>query len=447
MYINVSKKIKLSAVQILAIGFLSLIIIGGIILSLPISSASGQATNILDSLFTSTSAVCVTGLVTLDTATHWNYFGKTVIIILIQIGGLGFMSFTTLFALILKKKITLRERLVLQEAMNTFGIQGLVRLMRYILIFTFSIEFAGAVLYTTQFIPQFGMLKGIYYSIFASISAFCNAGFDLMGNFSSITSYATNITILLNTSALIIIGGLGFSVWSELYSFKNYKRLSVNTKVVLITTGILVIGGTILMFLFEHNNPKTIGDMSIINQITNSFFASVTTRTAGLNSIPLNDMTGASKFLTMILMFIGGSPGSTAGGIKTTTLAIIVLTLISIIKGRDDTEVLGKRIARDTVQKAFLVFMLGIGIVLGVTLILTMTQKASLESLLFEAISAFGTVGLTLGVTPHLTAIGKVVIMLTMYLGRVGPMTVVLALTRKKKKRDYRYPEDKILIG
>lgn len=447
MYINITKKIKLSAVQILAIGFLSLIIIGGIILSLPIASASGRSTDILDSLFTSTSAVCVTGLVTLDTATHWNYFGKTVIIILIQIGGLGFMSFTTLFALILKKKITLRERLLMQEAMNTFGIQGLVRLMRYILIFTFSIEIIGATLYATQFIPQFGVLKGIYYSLFASISAFCNAGFDLMGNFSSITSYATNITILLNTAALIIIGGLGFSVWSELYNFKNYKKLSVNTKVVLITTGILVIGGTILMFLFEHGNPKTIGDMSITNQITNSFFASVTTRTAGLNSIPLNDMTGASKFLTMILMFIGGSPGSTAGGIKTTTLAIIVLTLISIIKGREDTEVFGKRIARDTVQKAFLVFMLGIGIVLGVTLILTMTQKAPLESLLFEAISAFGTVGLTLGVTPHLTAIGKIVIMLTMYLGRVGPMTVVLALTRKKKKRDYRYPEDKILIG
>ncbi|MDO4534982.1 MAG: TrkH family potassium uptake protein [Clostridium perfringens] len=447
MYINITKKIKLSAVQILAIGFLSLIIIGGIILSLPISSASGQGTDILDSFFTSTSAVCVTGLVTLDTATHWNYFGKTVIIILIQIGGLGFMSFTTLFALILKKKITLRERLVMQEAMNTFGIQGLVRLMRYILIFTFSIEIIGAALYATQFIPQFGVLKGGYYSLFASISAFCNAGFDLMGNFSSITSYATNVTILLNTSALIIIGGLGFSVWSELYNFKNYKKLSVNTKVVLVTTGILLIGGTILMFLFEHKNAKTIGNMSIINQITNSFFASVTTRTAGLNSIPLNDMTGASKFLTMILMFIGGSPGSTAGGIKTTTLAIIVLTLISIIKGREDTEVFGKRIARDTVQKAFLVFMLGSGIVLGVTLILTITQTAPLESLLFESISAFGTVGLTLGVTPHLTAIGKIVIMITMYLGRVGPMTVVLALTRKKKKRDYRYPEDKILIG
>ena len=447
MYINISKKIKLSAVQILAIGFLSLIIIGGIILSLPISSASGRVTNILDSFFTSTSAVCVTGLVTLDTATHWNYFGKTVIIILIQIGGLGFMSFTTLFALILGKKITLKERLLLQEAMNTFGIQGLVRLMRYILVFTFSIEFIGAVFYATQFIPEFGTLKGIYYSIFASISAFCNAGFDLMGNFSSITRYATNVTILLNTSALIIIGGLGFTVWSELYNFKTCKKLSTNTKVVLITTGILLLSGTVLIFLFEHNNPGTIGRMSLIDKILNSFFASVTTRTAGLNSIPLNDMTGASKFLTMILMFIGGSPGSTAGGIKTSTLAIIVLTIVSIIRGRDDTEVFGKRIARDTVQKAFFIFILGLGIVLGVTLILTITQKAPLESLLFEAISAFGTVGLTLGLTPHLTVIGKIVIMITMYIGRVGPMTVVLALTRKKKKRDYRYPEDKILIG
>ena len=447
MYINVSRKIKLSAVQILAIGFLSLIIIGGIILSLPISSASGTGTNIIDGFFTSTSAVCVTGLITLDTATHWNYFGKTVIIILIQIGGLGFMSFTTLFALILKKKITLRERLVLQEAMNTFGIQGLVRLMRYILIFTFSIEFMGALFYATQFVPQFGVLKGIYYSIFASISAFCNAGFDLMGNFSSITSYATNITILLNTSALIIIGGLGFAVWSELYSFKNLKKLSLHTKIVLLTTLILIVCGMVFIFLFEHNNAKTIGNMSIIDKLTNSFFASVTTRTAGLNSIPLNDMTGASKFLTIIFMFIGGSPGSTAGGIKTSTLAIIVLIIIAIIKGREDTEVYGKRISKDTVQKAILVFMLGIFIVLVVTLILTITEQASLESLIFEAVSAFGTVGLTLGVTPHLSIIGKIVIMITMYLGRVGPMTVVLAITRKKRKRDYRYPEDKILIG
>ena len=396
MYINVSRKIKLSAVQILAIGFLSLIIIGGIILSLPISSASGTGTNIIDGFFTSTSAVCVTGLITLDTATHWNYFGKTVIIILIQIGGLGFMSFTTLFALILKKKIRLRERLVLQEAMNTFGIQGLVRLMRYILIFTFSIEFMGALLYATQFVPQFGVLKGIYYSVFASISAFCNAGFDLMGNFSSITSYATNITILLNTSALIIIGGLGFAVWSELYSFKNLKKLSLHTKIVLLTTFILIVCGMVFIFLFE---------------------------------------------------FIGGSPGSTAGGIKTSTLAIIVLIIIAIIKGREDTEVYGKRISKDTVQKAILVFMLGIFIVLVVTLILTITEQASLESLIFEAVSAFGTVGLTLGVTPHLSIIGKIVIMITMYLGRVGPMTVMLAITRKKRKRDYRYPEDKILIG
>lgn len=447
MYINVTKRIKLSAVQILAIGFLSLIIIGGIVLSLPISSASGKATSIIDSLFTATSAVCVTGLITLDTATHWNYFGKTVIIILIQIGGLGFMSFTTLFALILKKKITLRERLLLQEAMNTFGIQGLVKLMRYILVFTFSIEFIGAVLYSTQFIPIFGIIKGIYYSIFASISAFCNAGFDLMGNFSSLTNYSTNVTVLLNTAVLIIIGGLGFSVWSEVYSFRNSKKLSLHSKVVLVTTGILIVVGTIFMFLFEYGNPETIGNMSMVNKLSNSFFASVSTRTAGLNSVPLNDMSDASKFLTIILMFIGGSPGSTAGGIKTSTLAIIGLTLIAVIKGRDDTEVYGKRISRDTVQKAVLVFMLGILVVLVVTLILTVTETATFEVLLFETVSAFGTAGLTLGVTPQLSIIGKIIIMITMYIGRVGAMTIVLALTGRKRKNDYRYPEDKILIG
>ena len=446
MYINVSRKIKLSAVQILAIGFLSLIIIGGIILSLPISSASGTGTNIIDGFFTSTSAVCVTGLITLDTATHWNYFGKTVIIILIQIGGLGFMSFTTLFALILKKKIRLRERLVLQEAMNTFGIQGLVRLMRYILIFTFSIEFMGSFLYATQFVPQFGVLKGIYYSVFASISAFCNAGFDLFGD--NLVGYANNKTVILTIAALIVIGGLGFTVWSELYNFKGYKKLSLHSKVVIMITAILLIGGAILMFIFEYNNPNTLKYMSFGDKLTNAFFASATTRTAGFNSVSTADMTLAGKFLTILLMFVGGSPGSTAGGIKTATFGIVVLTLISIIRGREDTEVFKKRISKELVYKAFAVLFIGFGIVVLGTLILAVTEPGfSLEYILYEVTSAFATVGLTLGLTPYLSAIGKIIIIITMYLGRVGPMTVVLALANRKKPSAYKYPEDKILIG
>lgn len=446
MYIKLTKKIKLSAVQILSLGFFIVIFIGAAILSLPISSKSGEYTSFLDSLFTSTSAVCVTGLITLNTAEYWNYFGKTVIIILIQIGGLGFMSFTTLFALMLKRKITLKQRLLLQESMNTFGIQGLVRMMKYILGFTFSVEMLGALLLSTQFIPKLGIGKGIYYSVWHSISAFCNAGFDLFGD--SLVSFSDNKTVILTIAFLIIIGGLGFTVWSELYNFKGYKKLSLHSKVVIMITAILLIGGTILMFIFEYKNPNTLQNMSFGDKITNAFFASATTRTAGFNSVSTTNMTLSSKFLTILLMFIGGSPGSTAGGIKTATFGIVVLTLISIIRGREDTEVFKKRISKELVYKAFAVLFIGFGIVVLGTLVLAVTEPGfSLEYILYEVTSAFATVGLTLGLTPYLSIAGKFVIIITMYLGRVGPMTVVLALANRKKPSAYKFPEDKILIG
>ena len=455
MYVKIAGKFKLKPGQILALGFFSLILIGGLILSLPISSNSGQSTDLVDSLFTATSAVCVTGLITVDTATHWNYFGRTVIIILIQIGGLGFMSFTTLFAILLGKKITLKERLLLQEALNTFDIQGLIKLLRYILVFTFSVEGLGALLLSTQFIPQLGLWEGIYYSIWTSISAFCNAGFDLMGTisgkFSSLVSYQNNPVIIYTISGLIIIGGLGFMIWSEFYNYKERKKLSLHTKVVLVVTAVLIFGGTILMFLFEYNNPATLGPMSLGEKINNAFFAAVTPRTAGMNTISTDGMTVAGKFLTILLMFVGGSPGSTAGGLKTATLGILVVTLISIIKGREDVEIFKKRISKETVYKAFAIFFLSLILVITVTMLLAITQPGEpFTWMLYEATSAYGTVGLTLGLTQHLNTIGKIIIMITMYLGRVGPMTVLLALTsraQKKKKSGIKYPEDKILIG
>ncbi|WP_066872877.1 TrkH family potassium uptake protein [Clostridium mediterraneense] len=455
MYVKIVGKFKLKPGQILALGFFSLILIGGLILSLPISSNSGKSTDLVDSLFTATSAVCVTGLITVDTATHWNYFGRTVIIILIQIGGLGFMSFTTLFAILLGKKITLKERLLLQEALNTFDIQGLIKLLRYILVFTFSVEGLGALLLSTQFIPQLGLGEGIYYSIWTSISAFCNAGFDLMGTisgkFSSLVSYQDNPVIIYTISGLIIIGGLGFMIWSEFYNYKERKKLSLHTKVVLVVTAVLIFGGTILMFLFEYNNPATLGPMTLGEKINNAFFAAVTPRTAGMNTISTDSMTVAGKFLTILLMFVGGSPGSTAGGLKTATLGILVVTLISIIKGREDVEIFKKRISKETVYKAFAIFFLSLILVITVTMLLAITQPGEpFMWMLYEATSAYGTVGLTLGLTQHLNTIGKIIIMITMYLGRVGPMTVLLALTskaQKNKKSGIKYPEDKILIG
>ncbi|HEY8892805.1 MAG TPA: TrkH family potassium uptake protein [Clostridium sp.] len=448
---DLKKRNIYTPVQILAIGFAVVILIGAILLSLPISSQSGKITPFIDCIFTSTSAVCVTGLVTLDTGTYWTYFGKTVIMLLIETGGLGFMSVATLVFFILGKRISLKERLVMQEAMNVNSLQGLVKMIKYVLIFTFSVEAVGAVLFSTQFIPQFGIAKGIYYSVFHSVSAFCNAGFDLMGNFKSVTAYANNSVVILTISALIAIGGLGFYVWVEIYNCKNIKRLSLHSRIVIYSTIVLIVGGAILMFIFEMNNPNTMQGMSLKGKVLSSIFASVSPRTAGFNSIPLDKMTTAGNFLTIMLMFIGGSPGSTAGGIKTATAVVLFMTVVSVVKGHEDTEIFQKRISKDVVYKAFVITVLGLGIVMGVTMVLSITEspKIPFEYFLYEATSAFATVGLTLGLTTKLTFVGKIIIALTMYAGRVGPLTIILALAKNKKAKSgiVKYPEGKILIG
>ena len=284
--------------------------------------------------------------------------------------------------------------------------------------------------------------------MFHSISAFCNAGFDVLGKGNSLISFNTNVVVIMVLSILIIIGGLGFTVWSELYTCKSIRRVSIHSKMVLLITTGLVFGGTLLMFLFEHNNPQTISKMSFINKLTNSFFASVTPRTAGFNSISTSGMTTAGQFLTIILMFIGGSPGSTAGGIKTTTIGVLIVTVVSVIRGREDSEVFKRRFSKDLVYKAFTLLFIGFTLVVIVTMLLSYTEKgATFMSIFYETISAFGTAGLTLGLTPDLSNIGRILIIIMMYLGRVGPLTVVLSLTRKKEKSGVKYPEGKILIG
>lgn len=446
MQFKLMKNIKLNGMQILALGFFIVILIGGIILSLPISSAKGEPTNFIDAVFTSTSAVCVTGLITLDTGTHWNIFGQTIIMILIEIGGLGFMSFTTLAAIILGKKITLRERLILQDAMNAFNIQGLVKMVQYILIFTISTQLIGALIFSTQFVPEFGLGRGIFLSVFHSISAFCNAGFDLFGN--SLMNYNSNLIVILGASALIIVGGLGFAVWMELLNLRKVRKLSLHSKVVILMTITLLFGGAILMFIFENKNPQTMAQMSMWDKILNSFFASVTPRTAGFNSIATDGMTTAGQFLTVILMFVGGSPGSTAGGVKTTTIGVLIVAVICVIRGKEDVQVFNRRFTKDLVYKAITLFFIGATLVITVTMILSYTEPGqSFMTLIYETTSAFATVGLTLGFTPKLSEVGKILIMLMMYLGRVGPLTVVLALTRNKTNTGIKYPEGKILIG
>lgn len=449
---DVLKKRQFTPMQILAIGYAVIIFLGAMLLALPISTNARVYTPFLDCIFTSTSAVCVTGLITVDTGTHWSYFGKTVIMMLIQIGGLGFMSFATMLSLIIGKRITLKERLVMQEAMNSTSLQGIVKLAKYILIFTFSIEGLGALLLSTQFIPEFGFSKGIFYSIFHAVSAFCNAGFDLMGNFNSLINYNGNVVIISTISALIVTGGLGFYVWNEIYNYKNIKKLSLHSKLVISMTIALLVGGAILFFIFEFSNEATMGRMSFKDRILASIFASVSPRTAGFNSISLPDMTIPSIFLSIILMFIGGSPGSTAGGLKTTTAGILYMTVKSVIKGREDTEIFKKKVSKDTVYKAFSIMIIALGLVITVTILLSITEHQTgmpFEYYIFEATSAFGTVGSTLGLTQKLSAIGKIIVALTMYAGRLGPLTLVLAISinRRKKALAIKYPEDKILVG
>jgi len=440
---------RLQPVQILALGFAAVILIGALLLKLPISSADGNSTPFLDCLFTATSAVCVTGLVTVDTGTHWSLFGQVIILLLIQIGGLGFMTFATMFAIILGRKISLKERLIMQEAYNAFNIQGIVKLAIYVMGITFSIEGLGAILLSTQFIPQYGWKRGIYYGIFHAVSAFCNAGFDLIGGFRSLTPYAENVVINLTIMSLIVIGGLGFGVVTEIINNRNFKKLSLHSKVVIFATSILIITGAIAFFILEYNNPKTLGALSLKGKILSSFFASITPRTAGFNTINLPDMTTASKFLTIILMFIGASPGSTGGGIKTTTATLILMVVLAVIKGREDTEIFERRIPKELVYRAVGITFISFMLVIFVTMVLSITQQGDFMEFMYEATSAFGTVGLTLGLTPRLDAIGKLIIIFTMYSGRVGPLTLALAFARKQlmASKAIKYPEDKILVG
>lgn len=452
---NMKKPInKLNPPQIMVIGFATVILIGAILLTLPIATNEGIRTPFVDALFTSTSAVCVTGLVVVDTATHWNLFGQIVIIILIQVGGLGFMTVTTLFALITKKRINLKERLLIQEALNQIDLSGLVKLTRYVLLMTFIIEGIGALTLSTVFIPEFGLVKGLWFSIFHAISAFCNAGFDLMGTvsgpFTSLTRYVNNITISITISLLIILGGIGFPVILDVVKNKKLSKLNIHSKVVLLTTTVLIITGMVFMFFIEYSNSKTLGDLSLKGKILSSLFQSVTPRTAGFNTIDLTAMNQGSMFIMIILMFIGASPCSTGGGIKTTTVATIILSVRSFIFAKEDIEVFERRVGLGAVRKSVGIFFIGISVVVIGILLINLTQDSfDLIESAFEVVSAFATVGSSIGGSPNLNMFGKIVIMMYMFMGRVGFLTIFIALLSKNnvKKQVIRFPEGKIIVG
>ncbi|MGF7059557.1 TrkH family potassium uptake protein [Brassicibacter mesophilus] len=451
MDINLSNRInelKLNPAQVLVLGFAGLILIGATLLNLPLASIDGKSIGFIDALFTSASAVCVTGLVVVNTAAHWTIFGKIIILVLIQICGLGFMTMATLVALLLGKKITLKERLIMQEELNQFTLSGLVKLTRYVIISTLIIEGVGAVFLATRFIPTYGPLKGAWFSLFHSISAFCNAGFDLTGE--SIMPFVSDTIVNFTIGLLVIIGGLGYTVYIDLTVNRSIRKCSLHTKLVLFITIALLLLGFIFIFAVEYNNPDTLGNLSFGGKILASVFQSIVPRTAGFNSIDMASVTNATAFLIIIFMFIGGSPGSTAGGIKTTTFGAIILGIISVLKGNDDVEIYKKRIPHLLIYRALAITGIGLLLVIFVTMVLTITESGySFMDVLFETTSAFGTVGLSRGLTPNLSTIGRLIITLTMFAGRVGPLTMVFALAKKQKenKGKYRYPEERILVG
>lgn len=446
------KRLKTTPTQIIVIGFAILIFLGAFLLNLPIASRDGQSVGFINAFFTATSSVCVTGLVVVDTGTHWTVFGQIIIALLIQIGGLGIMTMSTLLALLIGRRITLKERLLIQESLNQFDLEGLVRLTRNIIYVTLSIELVGAIMYSLVFIPDFGWRKGIAFGLFHAVTSFCNAGFDLIGGFRSFTPYVNNYIININAMLLIVIGGLGFSVWMDLYNaFKerSTKQLSMHSKVVVTTTIFLILGGAVFIFVMEFYNPGTLKNLPVSGKILASLFHSVSPRTAGFNTLDMTAMTPPTKFMTIILMFIGGSPGSTAGGIKTATAAILGLTIIAVIRGKEDPEIFERHLPKYLVYRALAVVMISLTIVVFVTMVLSITESADFMTLLFETTSAFGTVGLTLNYSPQLSLIGKLIISLTMFAGRVGPLTLVVAFAKRASKNNgnLKYPEDRIMVG
>lgn len=446
-----NKKISPSAIML--IGFLSIILIGAFLLTTPLASNSGKSTNFIDCLFTATSAVCVTGLVVVDTSLYWSLFGKIVIISLIQIGGLGFMTIGSIIGIILGKKINLRQRVLIKESMNQETLSGLVRLVMHVIKYTFIIELTGALLLMTVFIPEFGIKKGIFFGIFHSISAFCNAGFDLLGStsgaFASLTDYYSNPIVVFTISGLIILGGIGFAVMVCVKTKKSFKKYDLTSKLVLTTTLLLISIGTILIFINEYDNPATLGNMNLFDKLQNSFFQSVTTRTAGFGTVDFASMHESTLFFIVFLMFIGASPASTGGGIKTTTLAVIFLTVKSFLKNEKEITVYKRRLSEYAFKKAIGIFFIAISIVFTGTFFILITQgpNFSLIESMFEVSSAFATVGLSIGGTPNLNTAGKIIIILLMYMGRVGSLTVFSIIVHESKIKNIRFPKEKIIIG
>lgn len=448
-------KFHISTTKIIILSFLLAIFVGSALLSLPISTKSGESVAYIDALFTSTTATCVTGLVTLPTATTWSVFGQIVILILIQIGGLGIINMMAFLLVMLSKKMGLYDSYLLGDAFNLNSISGISKFLKNVVIGTFVIEGIGALLYMTVFVPKFG-LKGIWISVFNSISAFCNAGIDIIGE-NSLIPYATNPTVNLTTSFLIIMGGIGFIVWWDFIrvfkmwktlKLKCLKRLTLHSKIAISATLALIFGGAILIFIFEYNNPSTIKDMSLFDKIQVSLFQSITTRTAGFATLPQESLSDASAATCLVLMFIGGSPVGTAGGVKTVTFIVLFATMYSVIKNKDEISIFNRNLSLQAIKKAVAVTSMSFIIMALSTVMLMASTNASALDILYETVSATATVGLTRNLTPFLNVFGKTVIILTMYFGRIGPISLFIAFSAKKPViNSIKNPTEEISVG
>lgn len=440
---------KMSYTRLIALSFLVVILVGTILLTFPISSRDGRWTPVINAMFTATSATCVTGLVTYDTFQHWNIFGQLVILMLIQIGGLGFMTIISLFAIFTKKRIGLHERKMLMVSSGNMRISGMIQLIKKIAKITFCCEGIGAFLLAIQFVPEMGLPRGIYNAVFHSISAFCNAGFDLMGKYescSSLTRYETNFLVMLVISALIVIGGLGFTVWSDvLENRRNIKKYSLHSKVAIMMTLVLILGGWLGYFVFEYQG--NLAHLSMPYKWLSAFFMSVTTRTAGFNAMDLNTLSPSGSLLTVVLMLIGGSPGSTAGGMKTTTVAVMIFAVCGMARGSSDITVFKRRLNKDLIKHAGVIVFIYIAAVLCSTMAICAIEHQDMARVLFETSSAIGTAGLSQGISGQVGAISRLILIVLMYGGRIGGLSLLLVFAEKKTEPPLKRPAEKIMIG
>lgn len=454
------RNIRWNTLRVMAAGFLGVILLGAVLLYLPVSNTRPIA--FMDALFTAVTSVCVTGLVTVVPAAQFTLFGKVVLLVLIQIGGLGVIACATLFLFLLNRKITIQERVVLKEAYGAERLGGIVNLVRKVILGTFAVEGIGALMYACQFIPEYGFLRGIGYSVFHAVSAFCNAGIDILGS-SSLLNYVANPIINVTTVLLVILSGIGFTVWFDIIGNGRrlvrgevprrwwFTRLRLQSKLAVIMTVILIFAGTAFVFLAEYRNPETIGELNLGQKLMASMFQSVTTRTAGFCTVSQAALHTESKLFCAVLMFIGGSPGGTAGGVKTTTFAMLFLACLTFVRGGNDTECMGKRITVANFRTGFAVVMVAFAVFITGTIAILFLEPDSilLENVIYETASAVGTVGLTADLTPRLCRASQVVLMVMMYIGRLGPLTMALMFAGKTHPRDRirSLPEERIMVG